>query len=258
MKKRAFAIGAHPDDIELFMAGTWLLLQQAGYELHYLNVADGCCGSTVTDRTETARIRREEAMQAAASVGAIFHESLCHDLEIFYDLPTLTRLASVIRAVAPEIILTHPPSDYMEDHTTTCRLVVTAAFTRGMPNFPVSPAVPPVAQKVTIYHAQPFWNQTPLRERVEPDFFVDVSEVEEQKVAMLACHASQKRWLDESQGHDSYLQTLRNLDEEVGRMSGLFRVAEGWRRHLHLGYCDEHDDPLRAALPARVLLARGS
>ena len=74
---------------------------------------------------------------------------------------------------------------------------------------------------------------------------------------MLACHASQKKWLDESQGHDSYLQTLRNLDEEVGRMSGLFRVAEGWRRHLHLGFCDEADDPLRAALPARALLAPG-
>ena len=110
-------------------------------------------------------------------------------------------------------------------------------------------------QPVTIYHAQPFWNQTQLRERVEPELFVNVTEVEEKKVAALACHASQKLWLDESQGHDSYLKTLRDLDEEVGRMSGLFRCAEGWRRHLHLGFCDEQDDPLRDALRSRTLPA---
>jgi hypothetical protein len=29
------AISAHPDDIEFYMAGTMLLLSEAGYELHY-------------------------------------------------------------------------------------------------------------------------------------------------------------------------------------------------------------------------------
>lgn len=253
--KTAFAIGAHPDDIEFFMAGTLLMLKQAGYETHYLNVANGCCGSSQFDRETTARTRREEAMSAAASVGAVFHESLCNDLEVFYNQSLLAKLASVIRQVAPRILLTHPPSDYMEDHVTTCRLAVTAAFTRGMPNFPVDPPRPIVHEPVTIYHAQPFWNRDPLRNQVEPELFVDVTSVEEQKVAMLAHHASQKKWLDESQGHDSYLQTLRNLDEEVGRMSGLFACAEGWRRHLHLGFCGEQDDPLRDALRGRILPA---
>ena len=253
--KTAFAIGAHPDDIEFFMAGTLLLLKQTGYEIHYLNVANGCCGSTQHDRETTARMRREEAMSAAASVGAVFHESLCNDLEVFYNQPLLAKLASIIRAVAPRILLTHPPSDYMEDHINTCRLAVTAAFTRGMPNYPVDPPRPIVHEPVTIYHAQPFWNRDPLRNRVEPELFVDVTSVEEQKVAMLAHHVSQKKWLDESQGHDSYLQTLRNLDAEVGRMSGLFACAEGWRRHLHLGFCGEQDDPLRDALRGRILPA---
>ena len=253
--KTAFAIGAHPDDIEFFMAGTLLLLKQTGYEIHYLNVANGCCGSTQHDRETTARMRREEAMSAAASVGAVFHESLCNDLEVFYNQPLLAKLASIIRAVAPRILLTHPPSDYMEDHINTCRLAVTAAFTRGMPNYPVDPPRPIVHDPVTIYHAQPFWNRDPLRNRVEPELFVDVTSVEEQKVAMLAHHVSQKKWLDESQGHDSYLQTLRNLDAEVGRMSGLFACAEGWRRHLHLGFCGEQDDPLRDALRGRILPA---
>ena len=48
--KTVMAIGAHPDDIEILMAGTLLLLRDAGYAVHYLNVANGCCASTTLDR----------------------------------------------------------------------------------------------------------------------------------------------------------------------------------------------------------------
>ncbi|MCA9165727.1 MAG: PIG-L family deacetylase [Planctomycetales bacterium] len=250
--KTAIAVAAHPDDIELFMSGTLMLLRDAGFEIHYMNLANGCCGTTQYDRETIARMRREEARQAAASIGAVFHESICDDLAIFYDQPTLARVASVMREVAPEIVLTHSPTDYMEDHTNTCRLAVTAAFTRGMPNYVCDPPREPVSQKVTIYHAQPYSHHDPLRRLVTPDYFVDVSDVVERKVAMLACHVSQKRWLDESQGHDSYLQALRDLDAEAGRMSGCFAFAEGWRRHLHLGFCGPHDDPLFDALGSRM------
>ena len=139
MAKTAFAIAAHPDDIEFVMSGTMMRLRDAGYELHYMNVADGCCGSTKYDANETAEIRREEAITAAKYLGATFHKSITHDLSIFYDRPTLAKLASVIRDVAPEIVLTHSLEDYMEDHINTARLAVTAAFSRGMPNFPVIP-----------------------------------------------------------------------------------------------------------------------
>jgi LmbE family N-acetylglucosaminyl deacetylase len=248
----AIAIAAHPDDIEFFMSGTLIHLRNAGWEIHYMNVANGCCGSLQHDRETTARMRREEAMRAAARLGATFHESLTADLEIFYDKPTLAKLASVIREAAPEIVLTHSPSDYMEDHQNVCRLAVTAAFSRGMPNFPVDPPRPAIDNKVTVYHAQPFGNCDPLGEMVRPHFFVDTADVVEQKVAALAEHVSQKHWLDVSQGHDSYLQTLRDLDREVGQMSGRFQYAEGWRRHRYLGFCGPADDPLAEALRGRV------
>ncbi|MGE0761384.1 MAG: PIG-L deacetylase family protein [Pirellulaceae bacterium] len=252
----AFAIAAHPDDIEFFMAGTMMMLKDAGYTLHYMNVADGCCGTTEFDVDTIARLRLEEARAAADYLGAVFHPPICPDLEIFYDRPTLLKLSSVMREVAPDILLTHSPSDYMEDHMNTCRLAVTAAFARCMPNFPVQPPRDAVLNKVTVYHAQPYSHRDPLRRIVEPDFFVDVTSVVDRKVQMLGKHATQKTWLDQSQGQDSYLQTLRELDEECGRMSGLFEYAEGWRRHLHLGFCGEKDDPLCDALKGRVLQAR--
>lgn len=253
MSQRVFAVAAHPDDIEFVMAGTLIRLRDAGYELHYMNVANGCCGSTEYDSTAAARIRREESMAACRSIGAVFHDSLVNDLEVFYDRPTLLRLAAVMREVAPEMVLTHAPVDYMEDHTNTCRLAVTAAFARGMPNFPVAPPTACTSQPVTVYHAQPHGNQTPLGEAVVPGLFIDISETMPQKTAMLACHASQKRWLDESQGLDSYLMTMQELSAEVGRMSGRYAYAEGWRRHLHLGFCDADADPLYQALAPHCL-----
>lgn len=243
-----FAIASHPDDIEFVMAGTLIHLRAAGHELHYMNVANGCCGSTEHDATTAARIRRDEARAACRRLGATFHESLVNDLEIFYDRPTLARLAAVVRQVTPDIVLTHSPSDYMEDHTNTCRLAVTAAFARGMPNFPTDPAMPAIERSVSVYHAQPHGNRTPLGETVLPDIFVDITDCLEEKTATLACHASQKRWLDESQGLDSYLRAMHDLSREVGRMSGHYEYAEGWRRHLHLGFCSATDDPLSAVL----------
>lgn len=41
----AIAIGSHPDDIEFMMAGTLLLLKEAGSQIHYLNLSIGNCGS---------------------------------------------------------------------------------------------------------------------------------------------------------------------------------------------------------------------
>jgi N-acetylglucosamine malate deacetylase 1 len=251
----AIAIAAHPDDIEFLMSGTLMLLRSHGYQIHYWNLANGCCGSSKYDAKTIARIRREEAYAAAKAIGATFHESICNDLEIFYDRKLLGKVASIIREVAPEIVLTHSPVDYMEDHTNACRLAVTAAFSRGMPNFATDPPRPAITTPVTVYHAQPYSHRDPLGNVVEPVLVVDTTDIIEQKKQMLSKHASQKQWLDESQGLNSYLDTMAELDAEVGRMSSIFKYAEGWRRHLHLGFCGKDDDPLRTVLKERVLVA---
>jgi LmbE family N-acetylglucosaminyl deacetylase len=250
----AFAIAAHPDDIEFVMAGTMMRLKDAGYELHYMNIANGSCGSSELDAATIAKVRGDEARAAAACVGATFHEPLTRDIEIFYDRPTLARLGSIVRAVAPQILLTHSPQDYMEDHTNACRLAVTAAFCRGMRNFPVDPPREAIDTDVTIYHAQPHGNCDPLRQPVVPEHFVDVTSLFARKAEMLVKHLSQKAWLDQSQGMDSYVATMRDLNAEVGRLSGRFELAEGWRRHLHLGFSRADVDPLADAIGAHVLV----
>ena len=136
----------------------------------------------------------------------------------------------------------------MEDHTNTCRLAVTAAFTQGMRNFKTTPSRPAVYADVTVYHAMPHGLQDGLRRRIIPGAFVNTCSVQEVKSAALAAHKSQKEWLDASQGLGSYLQIMDELSLAVGEMSHLFRHAEGWRRHLHLGFSAFDSDPLQEAL----------
>lgn len=253
MTQRAFAIGAHPDDIEFMMAGTLLLLKQADWELHYMTIANGSCGSAVHDAVMAARIRRGESMDAATSIGAIYHESFCNDIEIFYEKNSLQRLGSVMRQVAPDIVLTHAPWDYMEDHMNTCRLVVTAAFVRGMPNYPVDPPQPAIEKPVTLYHALPYGLRDPLNRPVIPGMYVDITGVMAAKRQMLALHRSQGEWLDASQGIGSYLGHMDAMSREVGRLSGCYHYAEGWTRHLLLGLGDDAD-PLAAVLSDAVFV----
>jgi LmbE family N-acetylglucosaminyl deacetylase len=253
--KRAFAVCAHPDDIEFMMAGTLLLLGQADYELHYMTIANGNCGTNRMSREETARVRTEEARNAAAKLGATYHEPVANDVEIFFNKELLAKVASVIRDVAPEILLVHSTDDYMEDHMNACRLAVTAAFTRGMPNFPVDPPRDPITQEVTIYHAQPWSNRGQLNQLIHPQVFVNIESVLETKRVALAEHKSQKDWLDESQGVDSYLDELVAQGREVGRLSGRFKYAEGWRRHNPQGFCALDADPLSAALKDYLFIA---
>lgn len=252
MRGRVFALAAHPDDIEFQMAGTLILLRQAGYEIHYMNIANGSCGTAEHGKDEIITIRRAEAQAAAESIGAVFHESLIDDLAIYYEPGLLARVAAVMREVAPEILLLQSPQDYMEDHQNTVRLGVTAAFTRGMPNFATDPPRAPISQPVTVYHAQPHGNRDPLGQLIRPALYIDISSVLAEKRAMLAMHASQKTWLDRSQGMDAYLNVMTENSRAVGLMSGVFSSAEGWRRRLHYGFCEEGADPLTGALEGYV------
>ncbi|MFA7692002.1 MAG: LmbE family protein [Candidatus Hydrogenedentes bacterium] len=248
MKQIALAVGAHPDDIEFMMAGTLMLLERAGYEIHVFIVASGSCGTMTTDRETTARIRLAEAKNAAQVMKAHFHAPLVDDLEVLYTLPLLSRVGAVIREVQPDIILTHSLEEYMEDHINTCRLVVSAAFARAMPNFITDPEKTPYQKDTVLYHCLPYGLRDQFGKKIAPDFFVDISEVQELKTQALACHESQKLWLDQSQGLDSYLIAMADMEKTVGQMSGYFEQAEGWRFHNPLGFCAAGTNPLEKAL----------
>lgn len=254
----ALAIAAHPDDIEFLMAGTLILLRRAGWEIHYFNLSTGNCGSATVAAARLRAMRRSEAQAAARRLGAVWHAPITDDLEIFYEDRLLRRVAAVVRQVAPTVVLTHPPVDYMEDHVNACRLAVTASFARGMPNYRTVPRTKVVTGEVTVYHSMPHGLCDPLGVPVKAAAYVDTTGVQDEKRAALAEHTSQRAWLDESQGMDSYLQAMDDFGRAVGRQSGRFKFAEGWRRHTHLGFCGASADPLSEVLGSLVRAGRSS
>jgi LmbE family N-acetylglucosaminyl deacetylase len=247
-KPVALAVCAHPDDIEFVMAGTLLQLKKAGAEVHMWNLLTGSCGTATHSKEEIVRMRRKEAEDAARVAGATIHAPIRDDLELFYDHETLREVASVVRAVRPSIVLTHSPQDYMEDHQNACRLAVSAAFARGMPNYPAKPARAPYDAPVAVYHALPHGLTDALRRPIRSGHYVNIEPVLATKREMLAQHRSQKEWLDASQGMDAYLNEMEAIGRSVGRMSGRFEVAEAWRLHLHLGFGPRDYDPIKALL----------
>ena len=249
MKKIAFAIACHPDDIEFMMAGTLTRLKEdLGYEIHYMNIANGSLGSKFTDRTTTAMTRRKEAMEAAGLIGAIYHESICEDVEIFYTKELYSALVPEIRDADPEIILTHGPYDYMEDHINAGRLAVSAAFFRGMPNCAVSRPAEPVDTEVAVYHSMPHGLKDQLNKPVVPELLVNTASAIEIQKNMLRCHRTQKEWLDVTQGPDVYLKGIDEASTLCAKFSGKFTAAEGWIQHNPMGFCTPGFNPLADAL----------
>ena len=213
-----------------------------------MNIANGSLGSKNLDRRATAEMRRLEAMAAANLIGAIYHESICEDVEIFYTKELYSALVPEIRDADPEIILTHGPYDYMEDHINAGRLAVSAAFFRGMPNCAVTRECTPVDTEVAIYHSMPHGLLDQLNKPVIPEFLVNTASTKEIQKDMLRCHRSQKEWLDITQGQDVYLKGIDEGSALCAKYSGKFTSAEGWIQHNHMGFSSAGFNPLADAL----------
>lgn len=236
MSNVVLSVLAHPDDAEFLCAGSLIRLRQLGWEVHIASMTAGDCGSVEHGPEEIARIRQAEGAAAAARIGATYHCLLERDLLVFYGEQSLAKVTRLLRQVRPTILLTHSPGDYMLDHEQTSTIVRAAAFSAPIPNFlpdrnlgPVIPGIP------HLYYCDPIEGMDALGRRIEPGFRIDVSDVIEEKAAMLAAHASQRDWLLKHHGMDHYVQALRDWGAERGREAGV-SYAEGFRQHLGHSY----------------------
>ncbi len=244
MSKIVLAVVAHPDDIEWAMGGTLLLLKKQGCALHYMTIANGCYGTEVHTLEEIIAIRRKEAMSAAEYLGADFHESIANDFEIFYTNELIRKVSAVVRKVAPDIVLTHALEDYMEDHINAGRLASSAAFVRSSVNYITIPPVPPMRKDVCVYHALPHGLTDRMRHQVTAECYVNIASVMEEKRNAISFHESQVAWLGSTQGTTTLTKAVEDDARKIGTASGRFEFAEGWNRHLHVGYSATEIDPL--------------
>lgn len=244
---RVLAIHAHPDDVELQCAGTLWRLKEAGCEIVIATMTAGDGGSAELGPEEIAGVRRREAKAAADLIGAEYACLEFHDLSIVHDNDSRRRVTEAVRRARPDIVITAPPVDYMSDHEMTSRLVRDACFAASVPNYRTHQWDPaPILRGIPhLYYVDAIEGTDWYGQRLPVDFIVDVSAAFERKIAMLACHASQREWLRRQHGLDEYLDGCRRWCAVRGSEIGV-AYGEGFTQHR--GHPYPHDNRLAAIL----------
>jgi LmbE family N-acetylglucosaminyl deacetylase len=188
---RILAIGAHPDDCDIYAGGTAAMWRQRGHEVRFISVTNGESGHHRMSGESLVRRRRDEARRAGQVLG-IPYDVL--DNRDGYLQPTLEARFEMIRLIRkhdPDLILTHRPNDYHPDHRYTSQLVCDAAYLVMVP--PIVPEAPALRRNPVIaYMADTFERPYPF----SPAVVVDIEPVIDKVVDMLDCHESQfYEWL---------------------------------------------------------------
>ena len=218
------AVGANPDDIEFLCAGTMAKYARRGDNISFSFITTGDKGSTELSKEEMAAIRKNEAQEAAAVIGAKLYPLGIPDGEAEVSLKLRRQLVEIIRKVKPAVIITQHPDDYMSDHVNTSRLVLDADFWAAVAAFDGSPnqssahtCIPPV-----------YYMDTVAGIGFVPEEYVDITDVFDVKVEMLSKHKSQLAYMMARDGLDlvDYMTTAAKYR---GYQCGV-KYAEGFIR----------------------------
>jgi LmbE family N-acetylglucosaminyl deacetylase len=243
----ALAFLAHPDDAEILCGGTLIRLAEKGWKVHIATVTAGDCGTMLENRFDISSIRTTEATKAAAMIGGVYHCLDERDGLVCYDKEALRKAIDLFRRVAPSLVFTHALRDYMMDHEMVAMLARAASFVYSAPNISSHP-LRPGSGIPHLYYCDPVEGKDPFGNGVEPTVVVDISKQLEKKLEMLACHASQREWLREFHGIDEYIDAVRRMVGERGKLIGSI-AAEGFVQHR--GHAYPQDDILEEMLGGR-------
>jgi len=219
-KLRVLAVGAHPDDLENACAGTLAKFAQAGHHVVMCYVCKGDAASYELSPEEIAALRAREAKEAADVIGAELIAGLgLGDSQVYVNEANTLLFIDLIRRTKPDLIITHNPEDYLQDHMNTSRLVFEASLFSSTANiksqYPAHPVIPP------IYYMEPYGSLN-----FQPVEYVDITDVIAIKREMLSKHRSQLDFMKRHYG-DDMLERM----EAVARFRGIqanVRYAEGF------------------------------
>lgn len=224
---RVLAVGCHPDDLEINAFGTLARCALRGDDVVICGVTHGNAGSMTHSPEEISRIRIAEATKAARLIGAKDYINLgVNDLEVdSRDRELIDRMIDVIRMVKPDMIITQYHDDYQRDHNEVSDLVFNASFMATIPNYRTK-------QPCCSVIAPLFYMEPSAGNAFIATDYVDITDVIEQKMEALACHASQIEWLRDHVGKD-VLATTRAGAMVRGRLC-MVPYAEAFLRCNHV------------------------
>jgi N-acetylglucosamine malate deacetylase 1 len=112
---KILALGAHPDDVEIYMFGTLAAAQARGDGIEIAVATDGAAGGR-SDPSVLRRTRRQEATAAARLLGIEPHFLDFPDGGLVAEPKVIVALKALLERTAPDLVITHAPNDYHGDH----------------------------------------------------------------------------------------------------------------------------------------------
>ena len=246
--KTILSIQAHPDDAEIFCAGTLALLAQSGNRVVIATMTSGNMGGIGMDQETTGERRKKEAAAAAHLIGA---EYMCLEQPDGYvfDSPEIRiKTNQAIRQARADVVFTHLPDDYHPDHRATSSIVESATLLTTLPNVPCD--ADPLPATPVLYHTTPFNLTNHLGTPYVPHFYVDVGSVIDTKKAMIAAHESQVELMRVMFEKNEFVEDMLNdHDRKLGARIGLDYAEAFWQ---HLGGGFPHTPYVQQALGDKI------
>jgi N-acetylglucosamine malate deacetylase 1 len=173
-------IAPHPDDAELGVGATILLLKAEGARVGILDLTDG--EPTPQGNPE---LRRQETRAASAILGVDWRENLgLPNRSLAADLDSRRRLAGVIREVRPRCLFAPYWEDAHPDHVAASQLIDAARFWAKLTKTDL-PGLPHYPERIFYYFS------LHLRIHPRPSFVLDITPYLEDKMRCLGCYHSQ-------------------------------------------------------------------
>jgi len=173
------AVMAHPDDAELLCGGTLAKSAAAGKRVGILDLTAGEMGSS-----GTSEIRARESRRAAEILGIAERRTVgLPDSAIENDTASRLAVAAELRALRPDVVVTHWKVGRHRDHRIASELVRDAAYLSGLRRLEIEGE--PFRPRKLVYAAA-------FREDVvRPTFVVDVSAHIDRKLEAIGAYGSQ-------------------------------------------------------------------
>lgn len=215
----ALCFGAHPDDVEIGMAGSIIKWTQAGKKI-------GICDLTLAELSSNGTVteRQEEAEAASRILGTAVRLNLGFpDRGLEKSKEAISLITKTIRKYRPKTIFLPVEQDRHPDHGQTTRLVEEGIFNAGIHKYELTgePLAAFRPDKVIYYQ---------INAHEKPQLIVDVTDVYEQKLEALLAYKSQ--FVKHEQGVETrlnraFLEVIKSRDIWVGHLKG-YQYAEGF------------------------------
>lgn len=226
-------VAAHPDDAELYCAGTLLATTDREGSFAICDVTAGERGTRGSRQTRAAETREANRRLGLSETRRV--NLGVPDGSIRTSSENISRLVETIRHFSPDILLIPSPEDRHPDHGNTHRLAHEAWFNAGLTGVKTErygePQVPTRPRHLLTYDH--------LYEN-EPDIIVDISAQFERKIAALGAYGTQFTIPgSESEGTGDEPQTLISgtdfFEYIVARMRrNGFRIGTSYGEGFHL------------------------